>query len=150
IRHEGRNDGVFSDHVDIRPTMMALLGLEDSYVHDGRILVEKLEREALPRPLGLPRAGYISLARAYKQLNAPLGSVALGSLVTATQAIVQGDRAYRRYLRAIARFTAARDSLAGEIKAILNSSVAASHKLVNMNRARGLARRARGMQLHIG
>jgi hypothetical protein len=33
---------VFSDHTDIRPTMMALLGLQDDYVHEGRVLFEVL------------------------------------------------------------------------------------------------------------
>jgi hypothetical protein len=146
VRHEGRNDKVFSDHTDIRPTMMALLGLEDSYVHDGRILVEKLEPDALPNPLALPTADYIELAGAYKQLNAPLGSVGVSSLVTATLAIVRGDRAYRRYLRAIARFTAARDALATEMKAILNSSVVASDQVVSTDQSAQLIQHARKLE----
>ena len=40
VLNQGRDDTVFSDHTDVRPTMMALLGLTDSYVHDGRVLVE--------------------------------------------------------------------------------------------------------------
>src|SRR5262249_23732426 len=51
VRATGRNDSVFSDHTDLRPTMMALIGLKDDYVHDGRVLVERLNRRALPGSL---------------------------------------------------------------------------------------------------
>ncbi len=49
VRLQGRDDAVFSDHTDLRPTLLALVGLRDSYVHDGRVLVEKMEDGALPR-----------------------------------------------------------------------------------------------------
>jgi hypothetical protein len=149
VKHQGRDDTVFSDHADVRPTMMALLGLQDSYVHDGRILVEKLETNALPRPLALPRAEYVELAEAYKQLNAPLGGVGVNSLATATWAIIRGDRAYRRYLKAIAKFTAARDSLAAEMKTVLNSSVVSSHQGTVSIEVPPLVERARGMTLDV-
>ena len=29
----------WSDHTDVRPTMLTLLGLQDTYLHDGRVLV---------------------------------------------------------------------------------------------------------------
>ena len=34
----------FTDHVDVRPTMMFLLGLKDDYQHDGRVILELLGR----------------------------------------------------------------------------------------------------------
>jgi hypothetical protein len=37
----------FSDHTDIRPTIMALVGLQDDYVHDGRVLFEVINPTAL-------------------------------------------------------------------------------------------------------
>src|SRR5262249_55643823 len=46
VRHTGIEGRVFSDHTDIRPTMLALLGMTDDYVHDGRVLVEKLDPKA--------------------------------------------------------------------------------------------------------
>jgi hypothetical protein len=33
VKQLGRNDEVFTDHADVRPTLMALLGLKDDYVH---------------------------------------------------------------------------------------------------------------------
>jgi arylsulfatase A-like enzyme len=50
VAKQGRYDAVFSDHTDLRPTMLTLVGLKDAYVHDGRVLVENLEPHALPIP----------------------------------------------------------------------------------------------------
>src|SRR5262249_14982554 len=69
VRRQGRDDRLFSDHTDLRPTALALVGLKDDHVHDGRVLIEKLEG----RDDG--NNDFLELARVYKQLNAPLGSV---------------------------------------------------------------------------
>ena len=44
VRRLGRHDQVFTDHADVRPTVMALLGLADDYVHEGRVVAEVHER----------------------------------------------------------------------------------------------------------
>ena len=44
----GRDDEVFTDHADVRPTIMALLGLKDDYVHEGRVVAEWMRDHALP------------------------------------------------------------------------------------------------------
>ena len=46
-KHE--TDDVWTDHTDIRPTMLALLGLKDDYVSDGRVVTEFLEGEAVAK-----------------------------------------------------------------------------------------------------
>ena len=121
VRRRGRDDAVFSDHTDIRPTMLALVGLKDSYVHDGRVLVEILEEQSLPRGL---REGeqFVKLARVYKQLNAPLGSVGRNSLVFANRSITGSDAAYGAYLTEIDAITAQRDALASRIKSLLDGA----------------------------
>jgi hypothetical protein len=48
VQNLGRYDGVFSDHTDLRPTIVTLVGLKDDYVHEGRVLIEILEPHALP------------------------------------------------------------------------------------------------------
>lgn len=126
VRQQGRNDRVFSDHTDLRPTLLVLTGLKSDYVHDGRVLVEKLERRALPPSL-VPRDGdedsdFVELAGAYKQLNAPLGKVGLNSLALATRSIEAGDTTYAWYLGQIGLFTTERDALAGEIKVALDAA----------------------------
>jgi hypothetical protein len=52
IEREDEEGGVdhatFSDHTDIRPTMLTLVGLRDDYAHEGRALVEKFSDRAVP------------------------------------------------------------------------------------------------------
>jgi hypothetical protein len=122
VRTLGRNDRVFSDHTDIRPTVMALLGLKDDYIHDGRVLVEDLDEHALPNGLRDGRDDFVELAKVYKQLNAPLGSVGRNSLKFANLAITSDDATYGKYLRQIGDITVARDTLATQIKAVLNGA----------------------------
>ena len=94
--------------------------MQDDYIHDGRVLVEKLRKQALPRSLRCHDEDgdndFIELARVYKQLNAPLGSVGVNSLAFATQSIKGTATTYTRYLSKIADITADRDALASEIK----------------------------------
>ena len=122
VRHLGLTNEVFSDHTDVRPTMLALVGLKDRYVHDGRVLVENLENHALPWTLRWTQGGFIELARVYKELNAPLGSVGQNSLILATRAIESDDAAYGAYLGTIDGITAPRDELAQEIKTVLDEA----------------------------
>ena len=44
VKAGGIDDTTWTDHTDVRPTMLALLGLEDDYTHDGR--VPSLEKAA--------------------------------------------------------------------------------------------------------
>jgi arylsulfatase A-like enzyme len=37
-----------TDHVDVRPTIMSLAGLNDDYSHDGRTILEFLDPAVLP------------------------------------------------------------------------------------------------------
>jgi hypothetical protein len=48
VTGQGRNDSVFSDHADLRPTVTAPLGLTDDYVSDGRVLMEFVAPELVP------------------------------------------------------------------------------------------------------
>jgi hypothetical protein len=86
VAKQGRFDGVFSDHTDLRPTVMALVGLKESYVHDGRVLVENLEAHALPDSLSDSLSAYTALAQAYKLINATKGPLGVNSLVAANRA----------------------------------------------------------------
>jgi hypothetical protein len=129
VKREGRSDRVFSDHTDVRPTMLALLGLKDSYAHDGRVLAEQLEEHALPHGIRNGVENFVELARAYKQLNAPLGSVGMNSLVFANRSIVADDTTYARYLATLGTVTTNRDALAGQIKAVLDNAAFAGQRV---------------------
>ena len=140
VRPLGRNDNVFSDHTDVRPTMLSLLGLKDSYVHDGRVLIEHLEAQA--RPQSLRGDGqFAKLATIYKQLNAPLGSVGTDSLAFANRSIVADDATYNAYLATIGDLTTQRDALASKIKTLLDGAAFGDNRIQG-NEAEGLIKQA--------
>jgi len=122
VRRLGRNDEVFSDHTDVRPTMLTLLGLKDSYVHDGRVLTEDLDENAVPHSLRQEQEHFRALAKIYKQLNAPLGSFGLNSLTFANRSITANDATYASYLSTIGSITTTRDALASQIRLVLNGA----------------------------
>jgi len=122
VAKQGRFDGVFSDHTDLRPTVMALLGLNEDYVHDGRVLVENLEAHSLPDSLEDSRFAYTALAQAYKQINATKGPLGVNSLVAANRAITSDDSTYQKFLGQIGAVTTERDALAAQMIALLNGA----------------------------
>jgi hypothetical protein len=122
VAKQGRFDGVFSDHTDLRPTVMALLGLKDSYVHDGRVLVENLEPHALSDSLRDSLFTYTALAQAYKQINATKGPVGVNSLVAANRAIASNDATYAKFLTTIGAVTDERNALAGQMIGLLDDA----------------------------
>jgi hypothetical protein len=148
VRPLGVNSEVFSDHTDVRPTMLALVGLKDSYVHDGRVLIEKIEDGALPAAIAGGKDRFADLAAVYKQLNAPLGSLGKSSLKVATAAIEGDDRGYDDYLLDVGEVTEARDRLAGEIKIVLDDA-AFLNRRIDDDRGESLIARARAIIDHV-
>ncbi|MGZ5545202.1 MAG: hypothetical protein ACXWIU_11050 [Limisphaerales bacterium] len=122
VQKQGRNDTTFSDHTDLRPTMMRVLGLTDDYVHDGRVLIEKLDSSTLPANLKSSAALYRALGDIHKQLTAPLGSVGMNSLFYANKNIVKDDASYATYLTTITTFTNNRNALDAQIVSLLNGA----------------------------
>ena len=139
VNRAGRDDRVFSDHTDLRPTMIALAGLKDDYTHDGRVLIEFLDDRALPRSLRRSES-FIELAQVYKQLNAPLGSLGLDSLRFANRSIVGDDAIYGQFLGQIADIGGQRDALAAEIKTLL--AAAFDNRSIDERNAHQLVHRA--------
>jgi hypothetical protein len=116
----GRSDSVFSDHTDLRPTVLALVGLADDYVSDGRVLMEFVAPELVP-----DRHQYVNLAQVYKQINAPLGKLGLASLTYANNSITSvtsNDATYNDYLNKIGGITSTRNNLAGQMISLLNGA----------------------------
>ena len=60
------NDGVdrktWTDHTNLRPTIMALTGLKDDYVEDGRVLTETMQPNAVPATLNGATAARLAQA----------------------------------------------------------------------------------------
>jgi len=141
VRRLGLTNQVFSDHTDVRPTMLSLLGLKDSYVHDGRVLIEYIDESARPHSLRQEQEHFMALANVYKQLNAPLGSLGRNSLAFANQSITSDDATYANYLATIGAITASRDELAGQIKLLLDGA-AFGDQPINENQQRALGGQA--------
>jgi len=125
VRHLGM-DSTWADHTDQRATMMSLLGLQDSYVHDGRVLIDQLFAWAVPASLIAHRESLRRLGATYKQLNAPFGQFSMATLVASTRAIKGGtssdDSSYTSTENQISSLTASRDGLAMQIRAALDSA----------------------------
>jgi arylsulfatase A-like enzyme len=140
----GRHDAVFSDHTDVRPTMLALLGLKDSYVHDGRVLSEWMEQRALPPGIRQRLDNFVELAAVYKQLNAPLGQLGRASLVYANRSVTDVDKVYARYLAKVGDITNQRNNLASDIKTVLDGA-AFRNQPVDEDSEDGLGHRAQDL-----
>lgn len=115
-------DSVWSDHTDIRPTMPLLAGLTDDYSHDGRALVEALQKGALPKSLRQSEANFLQLATAYKQITAPVGFVGLTSLHISTVALAAADTTYTSLENQLSALTTQRDSIAAQIIQVLEAA----------------------------
>jgi hypothetical protein len=123
VRSRGVDARTWTDHTNVRPTILALTGLSDDYLHDGRVLVEGLERRATPKALGAHREAVARLGRVYEQLNASFGAFALNTLQASTTALTSSDEAtYERIEGRIAELTQERDALAGQIKSQLDGA----------------------------
>jgi hypothetical protein len=115
----------FSDHTDVRPTVLALLGLRDDYSHDGRVLLEALDPSALPDALRNSFDGLVSLGRVYKEINAPFGELAQNTLKISTAALVSnasGDAVYTTLENKLEAWRDWRDALASQMRDILEGA----------------------------
>ncbi|HKV83279.1 MAG TPA: hypothetical protein VJN88_01900 [Ktedonobacterales bacterium] len=140
VRHLGVDDAVWSDHTDIRPTMMMLLGLRDDYTHDGRALFEVVDRWALPWAARQHSETLLHLAQTYKQIDAAVGQLGLASLVISTRALESssaGDATYTTLENDLAGFTAQRDALVAQMNTLLEG-VAFHGKAINEQQAKSL------------
>jgi outer membrane murein-binding lipoprotein Lpp len=139
VRNNG-DDATWADHTDVRPTMLDLVGLGDSYVHDGRVLIDQLDASAVPQSLRAHRETLRRLGDAYKQLNAPFGAFSMSVLKASTQAIKSGsdtnDSTYETVEGRIGALTSRRDALASQIRAALDGAAFGGDSL-NEGRAKG-------------
>jgi hypothetical protein len=126
VQRMGVNSSVWSDHTDIRPTMMLLLGLKDDYSHDGRVLFEVLKKSALPPAVRQQLPALISLAQAYKQINAPVASFAQTTLSISTTALESGsstnDSVYNQLENQLINMTITRNAIAAQMIATLETA----------------------------
>jgi hypothetical protein len=126
VRNLGVDQSLWSDHTDIRPTMMARLGLKDDYAHDGRVLFEAFQDSAVPQAVRTHRETLTRLAEMYKQINAPVGKLGLASLVISTKALESGskddDSTYTKLENQLISITDQRNALAGQMSKLLEDA----------------------------
>jgi hypothetical protein len=142
----------WTDHTDVRPTILSLLGLKDTYVHDGRVITQVLSRhgEGHGRGHGDDDGDVLeALGAAYKQLNAPFGRFAKRILRVSTEALRGDDSTYSTLESEIASITDRRDALAAEIRAALDAE-AFHGQSINNHQARRWIDRAGDLVVEAG
>jgi hypothetical protein len=125
VANLGVDSSTWSDHTDIRPTMMMLLGLKDDYAHDGRALTEDLNGWAIPAA-AKKSGGFQSLAPVYKQIEATLGPFGLDTLTASTNALESGnatdDSTYTNLENQLNSLGSQRDTLAQQMNSLLEGA----------------------------
>jgi hypothetical protein len=129
VLRNGVDDDVWSDHADIRPTMLALTGLKDDYQHEGRALVEEFHHWALPDGVSDSGDEFTELARAFKKIDAPNAELGRESLRISTKALAGDSSTYNDLENKLAGITAIRDLLAGQMLERLEDAEFNNHKI---------------------
>jgi hypothetical protein len=121
VDNVGLTSRVWSDHTDIQPTILSLVGLRDSYGPDGRVLTEFLDEHGDGHDVDLTELGTV-----YKQINAPFGQLSFDVLAASTRALSSGsatdDSTYTAISNRIAALTTDRDALAAQMRDVLNEA----------------------------
>jgi hypothetical protein len=116
VKKKGLDDRTWSDHVDIVPTVMSLVGLTTDYQPDGRVISDVLK--------GQGNDGELTdeLGAVYKQVNAPYGDFAHSLIVASTNGIKASDAVYLDTEQKIQALTTRRDALAAAMKDALHGT----------------------------
>jgi hypothetical protein len=125
VRHLGETGAVWTDHPDVRPTMLSILGLKSDYVQDGAAEAQIIRHRSLPWGLREHVRSYENLVAAYKQLDAAVGQFGHDSEIvstTAAESSSPGDAVYQGFDRQLATCEVARDALAGRIRTLINGA----------------------------
>ncbi|MFZ2015842.1 MAG: hypothetical protein WAV00_18660, partial [Nocardioides sp.] len=119
---QGSRQGTWVEEVDLRPTMLHLLGLHDDYTSDGAVV-----SQVLAHPSASLRAT-ARLAAAYRAINSSVGPLATATLEADSQALASGstghDRHYALTEAALRMIADQRDRLATAMKARLARAAA--------------------------
>ncbi|HLX34981.1 MAG TPA: hypothetical protein VKR30_07000 [Candidatus Limnocylindrales bacterium] len=115
----------WTDHTDLRPTILSLVGLTDDYRHDGRVTWEILDGSAVPAVIAANQSQWTNLADVYKQIEASFGEFDMTSLDLSTKALASNsakDKTYGLIESKLATIGAQRDALALQISQALDAA----------------------------
>ena len=144
VQHLGVDNRVWTDHTDVRLTLMALTGLKDDYASDGRVITQVLKASVLPVSERIHLGSLTRLGEAYKQLDAAVGDFGLATLRVSTRALASestNDATYTALEDWLTAIGGQRDTLAAKIKAALNAAEFGNHPITEQY-ARSLTLRA--------
>jgi len=147
VENLGRTSDTWSDHADIRATMLALIGLKDSYEEDGAPIFAFLATSKLSSQFRANRDTVVKLRNVYKQISAPFGPFAHDTLVASTHAIASGsatdDSHYTSVENSIASLTAQRDTLEAQMRTAINNATFGGGPVPSKDQAKNMAAQAR-------
>jgi hypothetical protein len=145
---EASTQGTWVEEVDLRPTLLHLVGLSDDYQTDGQVITQ-----ALADP-GSKLGGVAELGALYRQLNSSVGEFATNTLIADSAALASGsaadDTRYAREQATLADMADHRDRVATLIKATLARAamgVAPGHGELQSELAQGRALLKQAAQL---
>ncbi|MEO8953697.1 MAG: hypothetical protein ABI396_01430 [Ktedonobacteraceae bacterium] len=147
VKNLGVTNAIWTDHTDIRSTMLALLGLKDDYVSDGRVIFEAIYNWALPQSMLVHPQTLLQLVQAYKQINAPVGELGLKSLHYSTTGLASntsGDKEYNQIENQLSSITALRNSIAASMSAMINAAEF-NGQPINVSQAQHLIQQANSL-----
>jgi hypothetical protein len=126
VRHLGETGAVWTDHTDIRPTILSMVGLGSDYEQDGGAVAQLFVPRYLPQQVGNHIDTYEAMFVAYNQLNAPVGQFGHDSEIVSTNAAESsspGDAVYEGFNQQLAGCQAKRTPVAAAMKADLNAAM---------------------------
>jgi hypothetical protein len=119
VRGDGVRNDTWTDHTDIRPTILVLTGLADDYPHEGSAILPFLTEQAIPSSLRAHDSTMGDLITAFKSINAPVNQLGLDSLVLSTAGVTSGtstsDTLYTQIDSVISCITTQRNAIAGQM-----------------------------------
>ncbi len=124
IRRLGQTSAIWTDHTDLRPTMLSVLGLTPDYTPDGGVIAQAVEPAGLPTGVREASPLFDALTGTYKQLNAPFGEFDHASEIVSTKAVQTrspGDAEYQAWDAQLRVCGNSRDAIAAQIKARLDA-----------------------------
>jgi hypothetical protein len=122
VKTLGQTGTVWTDHTDLRPTMLSLLGLTDDYPDDGNLVAQVVDDGSLPPTVLAHRAAYEQLQSRLKQLNAPFGQFGHDAEVVSTTAVAGDDGTYQGFASQLAACRDQRNALAASIQGQLDGA----------------------------
>ncbi|MFL5960451.1 MAG: hypothetical protein ACJ75G_09325 [Gaiellaceae bacterium] len=119
-RGDGLDPATWTDHTNVRPTILSLVGLKDDYTDDGHVLVQAVKPHVLPG--GLAGSKIPDLENAFEQLDASFGEYSADTLRASTFALEGSDSDYSTFTSDMASLEPQREALATTIRNALNDA----------------------------